>query len=762
MSEDNDEYAHARKLVLRATKRKKLLSGGADENADGSFNVVRADFSKLPLKRDHIQRPCWACPDGTIYLEAFHDLYLQAYDFLVAIAEPVARPEFMHQYKLTPYSLYAAVATNIDTERIINVLERLSKNKLPKQVISFIQDCTQKYGKAKLVLKHNKFYVESEFPMVLRELLRDPTIAQARVKEDVNASNVDTDGFVTTNKAEEMKENLEILEEDSEEEDDEEGPSKKPATVVSFQIKGEAVESVKRQAIELDYPLMEEYDFRNDNINPNLPMDLKPHTRIRRYQERSLAKMFGNGRARSGIIVLPCGAGKTLTGVTAAQTIKKSVVCLATNAVSVLQWKYQFQLWTNLPDDRICVFTSDRKDPIHPDGCVLVTTYTMISYSGKRSDKSQEIMDTICSREWGLLLMDEVHVVPAKMFRRVVGSVKAHCRLGLTATLVREDDLISDLNFLIGPKLYEANWMDLTAQGYLANVQCVEVWCPMTGPFMKEYLLAKNARLKQLLYVMNPSKLRAVEFLVRFHEARGDKIIVFSDLVYSLKLYAEMLKKPLIYGETPERERQAILGTFRASDALRTICISKVGDTSIDLPEANVIIQVSSHFGSRRQEAQRLGRILRPKSFTARDGTNRSTFNAFFYTLVSSDTQEMFYSAKRQQYLIDQGYTFKIVTNLCEKADEEAKIQKYAFSTPEDDRKLLRTVLNSENDMEKEQRAEDTAIRKNNADGAALADAGVKRSTPSMSSLSGGAGMRYKEIGGSNKRHPLFQKRLRR
>lgn len=762
MSEENDEYAHARKLVQRASKRKKLLSGNADENADGSYNVVRADFSKLPLKQDHIQRPCWTCPDGTIYLEAFHDLYTQAYDFLVAIAEPVARPEFMHQYKLTPYSLYAAVATNIDTERIIAVLERLSKNKLPKQVISFIQDCTQKYGKAKLVLKHNKFYVESEFPMVLRELLRDPTIAQARVKEDVNAANVDAEGFVTTDKAEEMKENLDILEEDSEDDDEEEGSTKKPTTVVSFQVKGEAVESVKRQAIELDYPLMEEYDFRNDNMNPNLPMDLKPHTRIRRYQERSLAKMFGNGRARSGIIVLPCGAGKTLTGVTAAQTIKKSVVCLATNAVSVLQWKYQFQLWTNLPDDRISVFTSDRKDPIHPDGCVLVTTYTMISYSGKRSDKSQEIMDTICSREWGLLLMDEVHVVPAKMFRRVVGSVKAHCRLGLTATLVREDDLISDLNFLIGPKLYEANWMDLTAQGYLANVQCVEVWCPMTGPFMKEYLLAKNARLKQLLYVMNPSKIRAVEFLVRFHEARGDKIIVFSDLVYSLKLYAEMLKKPLIYGETPERERQAILGTFRASDALRTICISKVGDTSIDLPEANVIIQVSSHFGSRRQEAQRLGRILRPKSFTARDGTNRSTFNAFFYTLVSSDTQEMFYSAKRQQYLIDQGYTFKIVTNLCEKADEEAKKQKYAFSTPEDDRKLLRTVLNSENDLEKEQRAEDTAIRKNNADGAALADAGVKRSTSSMATLSGGAGMRYREIGGSNKRHPLFQKRARR
>jgi DNA excision repair protein ERCC-3 len=768
-AENNDEYSSARKLVMRAAKREKALTSitsSSTSNGLSNDGTIGADFSSMPLKGDHMQRPCWTCPDGNIYLEAFHDLYLQAYDFLVAIAEPVARPEFLHQYKLTPYSLYAAVATNIETESIIGVLERLSKNALPDQVKKFIRDCTNKYGKAKLVLKHNRFYVESEFPMVLRELLRDPTIAQARVQEDVE--NVDEHGFITQTKAEELKENLHILREPDEDSEDElegeaAGQAKKPAVVVSFQVDGSKVENVKRQAIELDYPLMEEYDFRNDHTNPNVPlMDLKPITRIRRYQERSLAKMFGNGRARSGIIVLPCGAGKTLTGVTAAQTIKKSVVCLATNAVSVLQWKHQFQKWTNIPDDRICVFTSDQKDSMHSEACVLVTTYTMISYSGKRSEQSQKIMDQITGREWGLLLMDEVHVVPAKMFRRVIGSVKAHCRLGLTATLVREDDLISDLNFLIGPKLYEANWMDLTAQGYLANVQCVEVWCPMTGPFMKEYLMATNARLKQLLYVMNPSKLRAVEFLVRFHEERGDKIIVFSDLVYSLKLYAEMLKKPLIYGETPERERQAILGTFRSTDTIRTICISKVGDTSIDLPEANVIIQVSSHFGSRRQEAQRLGRILRPKSYTRQDGTNKSTFNAFFYTLVSADTQEMFYSAKRQQYLIDQGYTFKIVTNLCEKAAKAARKEGYAYSTPEDDRKLLRTVLTSETDLEKEQRAEDAAIRKSNPDGAGLADAGTKRTAGmTMSEKSGGSGMRYKEVS-SSKTHPLFRKRQRR
>jgi DNA excision repair protein ERCC-3 len=383
----NDEYTAARKLVLRAAKREETLSAASGTGSSKSSigTGIGADFSSLKLKPDHISRPCWTCPDGNIFLEAFHDLYISAYDFLVAIAEPVTRPEFIHQYKLTPLSLYAAVATQIETEAIITVLERLSKNSLPAQVKRFIRDCTQKYGKAKLVLKHNKFYVESEFPAVLRELLRDPTIAQARVVEDVG-ENVDEHGFLQQTKAEEMKENLQILKEPDDESDEEDAEVAVAATatslnkappsnvVVSFQVKSEAVELVKRQAIDLDYPLMEEYDFRNDLINPDIPgFDLKPHTRIRRYQERSLAKMFGNGRARSGIIVLPCGAGKTLTGVTASQTIKKSCVCLCTNAVSVLQWKFQFQLWTGLPDDRIAVFTSDRKDKIHPEACVLVT-----------------------------------------------------------------------------------------------------------------------------------------------------------------------------------------------------------------------------------------------------------------------------------------------------------------------------------------------------------------------------------------------------
>ena len=275
----------------------------------------------------------------------------------------------------------------------------------------------------------------------------------------------------------------------------------------------------------------------------------------------------------------------------------------------------------------------------------------------------------------------KVHVVPAVTFRRVVGNVHAHTRLGLTATLVREDEKISDLNFLIGPKLYEANWLDLTKSGYLANVQCVEVRCPMTGPFMQQYLkTGLDINMKQLLYVMNPNKVMTAEFLIDYHEKEGDNIIIFSDLVYSLKEYSERMNIPAIYGKTPEKERRSILQNFRSETGLcKTICLSKVGDTSIDLPEANVIIQISSHYSSRRQEAQRLGRILRPKKTTSQDGKNRQSFNAYFYSLVSTDTQEMFYSSKRQKYLIDQGYTYKVVTNLSERAAEKSREKAAAF-----------------------------------------------------------------------------------
>ncbi|KAK9915560.1 hypothetical protein WJX75_000745 [Coccomyxa subellipsoidea] len=721
------------------------------------------DYASLKLKPDHANRPLWVCPDGRIFLETFSPVYRQAYDFLIAIAEPVCRPECVHEYVLTPHSLYAAVSIGLNTQTIITVLNRLSKVQLPPEISEFIQESTGNYGKVKLVLHRNKFWVESPFPDILRKLLKDDVIQKAHVAAP------EGDGFTVTaglteQAAVDLTKEVEMAEVEEIADGSDPGPDPAAADpglaaaealaqaehrereLHSFEIEPSQVEHVKARCLPggLNYPMLEEYDFRNDTVNADLNIELKPHVQHRPYQEKSMAKMFGNGRARSGIIVLPCGAGKSLVGITAAARIKKSVLCLVTNSVSVDQWKHQFKLWTNLQDHQISRFTSDQKELFAGVSGVTITTYTMVSYSGRRSEESAKVMEEIASREWGLLLLDEVHVVPAQMFRKVIGIVKAHCKLGLTATLVREDERISDLNFLIGPKLYEANWLDLTRAGHIANVQCAEVWCPMTKEFYREYLKKDNAARRQLLYVMNPNKFQACQFLIQYHEqVRGDKIIVFSDNIFALREYAQRLRKPFIYGGTSHQERTRVLAAFKRSSEVSTVFLSKVGDNSIDIPEANVLIQISSHAGSRRQEAQRLGRILRAKK--GKPGSQAADeFNAFFYTLVSKDTQEMYYSTKRQQFLIDQGYSFKVITNLLDAAGG-ANLQ---LSTRDEQLDVLAKVLaagEEEAGVEVADVTDDVTRTKK-----ALA----QRTTGNMGALSGAHGLTYMEYGTSKAQKP--------
>ncbi|CCF43372.1 DNA repair helicase RAD25 [Colletotrichum higginsianum] len=353
------------------------------------------------------------------------------------------------------------------------------------------------------------------------------------------------------------------------------------------------------------------------------------------------------------------------------------------------------------------------------------------------------MMDFLQTREWGLMLLDEVHVVPANIFRKVTSSIKTHSKLGLTATLLREDDKISDLNFLIGPKLYEANWMELSEQGHIAKVQCAEVWCPMTTEFYDEYLKA-SARKRALLYIMNPRKFQAAQYLINYHESRGDKIIVFSDNVYALKTYAEKLEKAYIFGGTGQAERMNILQNFQHNPQVNTLFLSKIGDTSLDLPEATCLIQISSHYGSRRQEAQRLGRILRAKR------RNDEGFNAFFYSLVSKDTQEMYYSSKRQAFLVDQGYAFKVITQL-------ANIEKtpgLAYAAASERRELLQKVL-IENEAGGEDEVIDDLFHSGTMGRAPLRGkkkAAARRTAGLLGDLSGGQDMAYME---QNKRVKL-------
>ncbi|XP_057525326.1 general transcription and DNA repair factor IIH helicase subunit XPB1 [Amaranthus tricolor] len=734
-----DDHHHHRSMPEDGNAYFNQDDNDDDRNPDGE--PKRTDFTKLELKPDHGNRPLWACADGRIFLETFSPLYKQAYDFLIAIAEPVCRPESMHEYNLTPHSLYAAVSVGLETETIITVLNKLSKTKLPKEMIEFIQASTANYGKVKLVLKKNRYFIESPFPEVLKKLLKDDVIGKARISTEAAHG---TDGFTVSKALSEMGGGHDDLLSEAEL-----AAVAEEKETHAFEIDPAQVENVKQRCLpnELNYPMLEEYDFRNDTVNPDLDMELKPHAQPRPYQEKSLSKMFGNGRARSGIIVLPCGAGKSLVGVSAACRIKKSCLCLATNAVSVDQWAFQFKLWSTIKDEHICRFTSDSKERFRGNAGVVVTTYNMVAFGGKRSEESEKIIEEIRNREWGLLLMDEVHVVPAHMFRKVISITKSHCKLGLTATLVREDERITDLNFLIGPKLYEANWLDLVKGGFIANVQCAEVWCPMTKEFFAEYLKKENSKKKQALYVMNPNKFRACEFLIQFHEReRGDKIIVFADNLFALTEYAMKLRKPMIYGATSHVERTKILEAFKTGKDVNTVFLSKVGDNSIDIPEANVIIQISSHAGSRRQEAQRLGRILRAKGrLEDRMAGGKEEYNAFFYSLVSTDTQEMYYSTKRQQFLIDQGYSFKVITSL-PPPDCGAAL---SYHTLQEQLDLLRKVLSAGDDaVGLEQLEED-------ADEVALMKA--RRTMGSMSAMSGANGMVYMEYNTGQKKQGMAQ-----
>lgn len=743
------------------------VPGAASKDAEKMDQAQEDEFgakdyrSQMDLKKDNASRPLWVAPNGHIFLESFSPVYKHAHDFLIAIAEPVCRPQHIHEYKLTAYSLYAAVSVGLQTNDIIEYLQRLSKCSVPQGIVEFIKLCTLSYGKVKLVLKHNRYFIESSHPEVLQKLLRDPVVQQCRLRRDG-----DSDGLLQTEAAsgaaplpgvpavtnadgatvpegavpDDISSFYQQL--DKDDDDEETGASGTAGGAVAFEVDSEKIEVVQKRCIELEHPLLAEYDFRNDSVNPDINIDLKPTAVLRPYQEKSLRKMFGNGRARSGVIVLPCGAGKSLVGVTAVCTVRKRALVLCNSGVSVEQWKQQFKCWSTADDSMICRFTSEAKDKPMGAG-ILVTTYSMITHAQRRSWEAEQTMRWLQAQEWGLLVLDEVHTIPARMFRRVLTIVHSHCKLGLTATLLREDDKIADLNFLIGPKLYEANWLELQARGYIARVQCAEVWCPMTPEFYREYLIQRINK-KMLLYVMNPSKFRACQFLVRYHERRGDKTIVFSDNVFALRHYAVKMNKPYIYGPTSQGERIQILQNFKFNPKVNTIFVSKVADTSFDLPEANVLIQISSHGGSRRQEAQRLGRILRAKK-----GAIAEEYNAFFYTLVSRDTLEMAYSRRRQRFLVNQGYSYKVITEL-QGMEQEADLM---YGTREEQGMLLQQVLAaSETDCEEERAVGE----------AASGSAGGARRPGNLASLAGADDALYYEYrraaGVPGSKHPLFKK----
>ena len=466
------------------------------------------------LKTDHQLRPIWVSINSRIILEAFSPFAEQAQDLLLAIAEPISRPKHIHEYQLTENSLFAAVSVGLEAQEIIDALERLCKTAVPEAIIAFIKKSTDKYGRVKIILRDNKFWLNAKED-VLFELKNDSVIQGARASEEVlivrepknNAKYIaprkndsaddildifdefadfDPDEFLNrinyTNPSEELpiplqndsimdsqldsvSNNIAIDTQTQNDSDDDE------IMLHSIEIEKEKVDTVKQRCSDLSFPVLEEYDFHADTTNLPLDIDLKPTAKLRDYQEKSLSKLFSNGRARSGIIVLPCGSGKTLVGVTACCTIKKSAIVLCNSTLSVDQWAREFRQWSTIKHTQLARFSSEVKEKFEGEG-ILITTYSMIAFSGKRAAEAQEMIEFIKGREWGFLLLDEVHIVPADMFKKTLGIISSHSKLGLTATLLREDDKITHLNWLIGPKLYEANWQDLAQAGFIANVSC--------------------------------------------------------------------------------------------------------------------------------------------------------------------------------------------------------------------------------------------------------------------------------------------------
>ena len=330
------------------------------------------DYRNLQLKPDHMSRPLWVAPNGHIFLESFSPVYKHAHDFLIAISEPVCRPEHIHEYKLTSYSLYAAVSVGLQTHDIIEYLKHLSKTAVPDGIVDFIKISTLSYGKVKLVLKQNRYFVESQYPDVIQKLLKDPVIQECRLRHSVESS---VDGLITQTQSkavstqfgkagtsgeeppEDASANGKQVPDDitnfydklDKDEDDDDDAS---LQTVAFEVNQEKIESIQKRCIQLEYPLLAEYDFQKDTRNQDINIDLRPAAAatLRPFQKKSLSKMFVNGRARSGLIVLPCGAGKSLVGVTACCTVRKRALVLCTSAVSVEQWKAQFKMWSTVAD----------------------------------------------------------------------------------------------------------------------------------------------------------------------------------------------------------------------------------------------------------------------------------------------------------------------------------------------------------------------------------------------------------------------------
>ena len=529
--------------------------------------------------------------DKTLLLDIDHPLSTECRRAIAPFAELERSPEHIHTYRLTPLGLWNARAAGHDAEQVIDTLIKYSRYAVPHSILIDVAETMSRYGRLRLEADpvHGLILVTTD-TAVLEEVIRARKIAPllgARIDAQTIA----------------------VL------------PSQRGA--------------IKQSLLRLGWPAE---DFAGYVDGQAHPIELvQKDWKIRPYQELAAEGFWHGG---SGVVVLPCGAGKTIVGAAAMAHAKATTLILVTNTIAARQWREELLKRTTLHEDEIGEYSGAKKE-IRP---VTIATYQVMT---KKKNGVYAHLDLFDTHDWGLIIYDEVHLLPAPIFR-FTADIQSRRRLGLTATLVREDGMEGEVFSLIGPKRYDVPWKEIESQGYIAPAECIEVRVNLTEAERLLYATAEPEN-RYRTCATTRTKRNVVEALVEKHS--GEQILVIGQYIDQLDELSETLGVPLIKGDTPIKEREILFNKFRTGE-ITCLVVSKVANFSIDLPDATIAIQVSGAFGSRQEEAQRLGRILRPKS----DGRS-----AKFYSVISRDTIDQDFAQNRQRFLAEQGYSYKII-----------------------------------------------------------------------------------------------------
>jgi len=546
----------------------------------------------------HPERPLIVQGDHSLLLETHNPQFAEARDAIAPFAELEKSPEHIHSYRLHPLSLWNAAAAGHTLEQAEAALHDYSKYEIPANVLEEMRRTFARYGQLVLT-KDNE--------QTLRLTISDPFIAAQVAKEKSLADKL----------KQQLANNVFLVD-----------PARRG--------------SLKHALIRLGFPVDDQAGFSDA---PELDLALRSQTLsdghafgLRDYQHKAVDAFVAAGS--HGVIVLACGAGKTVVGMAAMSRIAMNTLIITPNTAAAHQWRAELLDKTHIDETQLGEYTGARKD-IQP---VTIATYQMLTYRPEK-DGDMPHMELITGNEWGLIIFDEVHVLPAPVFR-AVSEIQARRRLGLTATLIREDGLEKDVFSLIGPKRYDLPWRELEQSGHIAEAHCIEIRVSMSQDDHFAHAIADDRRTAYRIAAENKLKDTVAQALIEKHAGEG--ILVIGQYIKQLTRIAELLGAPVITGRMSSAERERLYAAFRAGE-LRLLVVSKVANYAIDLPDASIAIQISGSFGSRQEEAQRLGRILRPKGGPS-----------FFYTLVSDDSEELRFAANRQRFLAEQGYDYLI------------------------------------------------------------------------------------------------------